>query len=433
VIDELKSGPLQTAPRPTSAGISFEHYTHPNGLDVILHEDRKAPLVHVMVWYHVGSKDESFDMTGFAHLFEHMMFQGSENVGKTEHFSYVQGVGGSLNATTGQDRTNYFQTVPREYIGLALWLEADRMRSLKVTHENFHNQLSVVKEERKQRYDNAPYGLWYLVILDMLFGGSAYGWGPIGEMAHLDAAPLDAVQAFHRAYYVPNNATIVVAGDFEPDEARRLIDQFFGAIPAGPDVKRPYVAVEPLIEQSRRVLDAPVPLPAVYLGFQSASVGHADARALGVLALVLNRGRSSRLQRSLVYGTQTAQSAAAFNIDMEHSGLFVVLATASDDSTPEQVERELWAELESIRTGGIEQRELEAALNHIRTSFVTSVCRLQGVADALAYYHVLCGDASRINNLLDDYASITCTDVQRAAERYLRPEAAAVLFYRPIQ
>jgi predicted Zn-dependent peptidase len=432
MLDELKPGPSRTATRPSSTGITYEHYTGPNGLDVILHEDHKAPIVHVMVWYHVGSKDESYDMTGFAHLFEHMMFQGSENVGKTEHFAYVQGVGGSLNATTGQDRTNYFQTVPREYIGLALWLEADRMRSLKVTHENFQNQLSVVKEERKQRYDNAPYGLWYLVILDMLFGGSVYGWSPIGDMAHLDAAPLDAVQAFHRAFYVPNNATVVVAGDFEGDEARAMIDEFFGAIPAGVAVARPRVEVRPLVEQSRRTLEASVPLPAVYLGFQSAPVGHPDARALSVLALILNRGRSSRLQRSLVYGSQIAQSVAAFNIDMEHAGLFVMLATASDDATAEQVERQMWEQIDQIRRDGVEARELEAALNHIRTSFVTSVSRLQGVADALAYYHVLCGDASRINGLLDDYAAITVADIQRVADRYLRSEAAAVLLYRPI-
>jgi predicted Zn-dependent peptidase len=431
MLDELKPGISRTLSRPVTAGIAFEHYTHPNGLDVILHQDHKAPIVHVMVWYHVGSKNESFDMTGFAHLFEHMMFQGSENVGKTEHFTYVQGVGGSLNATTGQDRTNYFQTVPREYVGMALWLEADRMRSLNVTHENFQNQLSVVKEERKQRYDNAPYGLWYLVILDMLFGGSVYGWSPIGDMAHLDAAPLDAVRAFHRAFYVPNNATLIVAGDFEREEVHGMIDEFFGGIPSGASIDRPLVDVRPLIGQSRRTLEAPVPLPAVYLGFQSAPVGHADARALSVLALILNRGRSSRLQRRLVYGSQTAQSAAAFNVDMEHAGLFVVLATASDESTPDEVEEELWEEIERIKQDGVERRELDAALNHVRTSFVTSVCRLQGVADALAHYHVLCGDASRVNDLLDDYDGITPGDVQRVADRYLRREAAAVLHYLP--
>jgi zinc protease len=302
-----------------------------------------------MVWYHVGSKDESLDRTGFAHLFEHMMFQGSENVSKTEHFAYVQGVGGSLNATTGQDRTNYFQTVPSEYLGL----EADRMRSLNVTMDNFQNQRSVVKEERKQRYDNAPYGLWYMSLLDMLFTGTSYAWSPIGDMAHLDAAPLDAVQQFHRAYYSPNNATLVVCGDFDREEALRLIDEQFGAIPSGPEVLRPRIDVRPLREQLRRTIVSKVPLPAVYLGFQGAPVTDADSRALSVLALILQRGRSSRLQRSLVYGSQIAQSAAAFNVDMERAGLFVALATAAEGCPIDTLESALFAEIEDVRANDV--------------------------------------------------------------------------------
>lgn len=423
-----------SSPPPSSVpvAIDYEYYRHPNGLDVILHEDRKAPLVAVTVWYHVGSKDESPDRTGFAHLFEHMMFQGSENVGKTEHFTYVQGAGGTLNATTGQDRTNYFQTLPREYLGLGLWLEADRMRSLRVTDENFRNQLSVVKEERKQRYDNAPYGLWYMTMLDMLYGGTSYGWSPIGEMAHLDAAPLDAVQAFHRSFYVPNNAALVVCGDFEPEEARRLIDQFFGPIEPGEEVARPEIPVHPITSQMRRTLTGRVPLPSVYIGFRAAHIGHPDSRALGLLALIMNRGRSSRLQRSLVYGSQVAQSAGAFNIDMEKGGLFVMLAVASEDTPVDAAERELWAELERIRQEGVSQRELQTAMNHIRTTFVTSLWKLQGVADALAYHHVLRGDASAINRLVDEFASVSADDIRRVAGAYLRPELAAVLQYLPL-
>lgn len=417
--------------QPGPASIDFTVHQHANGLDIILHEDRKAPIVHVMIWYHVGSKDEAADRTGFAHLFEHMMFQGSENVRKTEHFSYVQGVGGTLNATTGQDRTNYYQTVPREYLGLALWLEADRMRSLKVTDENFRNQLSVVKEERKQRYDNAPYGLWYMTLLGMLFGNSVYSWPPIGDMEHLDAAPLDEVQAFHRSFYVPSNATLVVCGDFDRNEAMRLIDEYFGPIPNGPPILRNDIAIAPLAGQVRRTITDRVPLPAVYIGFQGASVGHRDSRALGLLALIMNRGRSSRLQRSLVYQQQVAQNAGAFNVDMERAGLFIMLATAAEDIPVEMAEQALWDELEKIRAEGVSQRELETALNHIRTSFVTSLCKLHGVADALAYYHVLCGDASRINTLFEEFAAITTDDVRRVAETYLRPEASAVLQYLP--
>ncbi len=431
MISGLKDAGAARAAQVMPVMVDYDYYRSSNGLDVIFHEDHKAPIVHVMVWYHVGSKDESFERTGFAHLFEHMMFQGSENVGKAEHFTYVQGVGGMLNATTGQDRTNYFQTVPREYLGLALWLESDRMRSLKVTEENFQNQLSVVKEERKQRYDNAPYGLWYMTLLDMLFGGSHYGWSPIGDMSHLDAAPLDAVQAFHRSFYLPNNATLVVCGDFDRSEARQYVEEYFGAIAAGPDVPRYQFAGSSLTEQVRRVIADRVPLPAVYMGFHGVPIGHPDARALSLLGLILNRGRSSRLQSSLVYGSQVAQNTGAFNIDMERAGLFIVLATASEDTAIDEVESALWDELARVRQEGVSQRELQAALNHIRVSFVTSLCKLQGVADALAYHHVLRGNAACVNNLVEEFSSVTADDVRRVAEMYLRPEIAAVLHYVP--
>ena len=431
MMEPLRQGGPLPSNRPRSTGVTFEQFQHANGLNVILHQDRKAPIVHVLVWYHVGSKDEAFDCTGFAHLFEHMMFQGSENVGKTQHFTYVQGVGGSLNATTGQDRTNYFQTVPREYLGLALWLEADRMRSLNVTHENFDNQRSVVKEERKQRYDNAPYGLWYMTLLEMLFNGTSYAWGPIGDMNHLDAAPLDTVQAFHRTFYSPNNATLVVCGDFDRDELMRLVDQQFGSVERGPTVERRPINLPEINATIRRTITAKVPLPAVYIGFRSAEVTHDDTPALNVLSLILQRGRSSRLQRSLVYGTQVAQSAAAFNVDMERAGLLVVLATAADGVTADQLEASLWRELELIASEGVTQQELDTALNHIRTSFVTSMCKLHGVADALAYYHVLCGDARRVNTFLDDFGVLSPADIQRVAGRYLRRDAAAVLHYLP--
>jgi predicted Zn-dependent peptidase len=300
-----------------------------------------------------------------------------------------------------------------------------------VTDENFRNQLSVVKEERKQRYDNTPYGLWYLTMLDMLFGGTAYGWGPIGDMSHLEAAPLDSVQTFHRSFYVPNNATLVVAGDFDREEVVKMVDELFGPIEPGPVVERRPIELVPLQQQVRRTVVDQVPLPAAYIGFQTAPICDPDSRVLGILSLILNRGRSSRLQGELVYESQIAQNVAAFNIDMEGAGLFIALAIASEDTSAQEVEDALWRELEKVRNEGVTERELQAALNHIRTSLVTSFCKLQGVADALAYYHVLCGDASRINTLLDEYATITAEDIQRVANRYLRPESAAVLHYLP--
>jgi predicted Zn-dependent peptidase len=252
-------------------------------------------------------------------------------------------------------------------------------------------------------------------------------------MAHLDAAPLDAVQAFHRRFYVPNNATLVISGDFDPEEARRMIDEMFGEIPAGAPITRPEIAVRPLAEQVRRTIVAPVPLPSVYVGFQSAPIGHRDTRALSVLAMILSRGRSSRLQRSLIFGSQVAQNAGAFNVDMEGAGLFVMFGMAAEDVSAEVAEDALWREIETIWEEGVTQREMAAALNHIRTSFATSFSKLQSVADTLAYYHVLGRDASRINGLLDEFASVTAEDVRRVAREYLRRDAAAVLYYLPAE
>jgi predicted Zn-dependent peptidase len=414
-----------------SAAIVYDQYGLDNGMEVILHEDHKAPIVHVLVWYHVGSKNEPSERTGFAHLFEHMMFQGSEHVGKTEHFSHVLGVGGSLNASTSQDRTDYFQTGPREYLALGLWLEADRMQSLNVTEENFQNQRSVVKEERKQNYDNRPYGLWYLTMLEMLYGGTPYAWGPIGDMAHLDAAPLETVREFHRTYYRPNNATLVISGDFDPAEARRLVERYFGGISSGPEFARPDFVVAPLGKQERRTIVDKVPFPSVTIGFQGVPIGHADDAALSVLSLVLGHGRSSRLRRELVYGRQIAQSALAFHADQEKTGMFVIQAIASVGETAETIEEAIWTEIEKLQHDGVDERELRASINYIETALVRSLSHISSVAGLLARYHVLLGDVARANAVFEEYAAVTVEDLRRVARQYLRRESSAVLHYLP--
>ena len=423
--------PSTAAGRGLLPGISFEEYRLDNGLQVLLYRDAKAPIVHVLVWYHVGSKDEPRDRTGFAHLFEHMMFQGSENVAKTEHFTHVQGVGGITNASTSQDRTNYFQTVPSEYLGLGLWLEADRMRSLNVSAENFENQLSVVKEERKQRYDNQPYGLWYLEMLEMLFGGSSYGWGPIGDMAHLDAAPLESVQEFHRTFYVPNNAVLIVSGDFDRDEAKRLIGGLFGDIPRGPEIDRRVFQTAPLKEQVRRTLTAQVPFPAVFIAFRGVPSGHPDEAALNLLASVLGGGQAGRLRQALVHGREIALSAFAFNREQEYAGVFLAQAHGVQGATAEELEEGIWGEIEKIRRDGVTVRELESAFHRVESAMARRLMSLQSIADMLAQYQVFEGDADRVNRLLDQYAAVTVDDLLRVCRTYLAPESGAVLHYLP--
>lgn len=396
-----------------------------------MHQRAATPIVHVLVWYHVGSKDEPSDRTGFAHLFEHMMFQGSENVGKTEHFTWIQGIGGVTNASTSQDRTNYFQTVPREYLGLALWLEADRMRSLNVSEENFQNQLSVVKEERKQRYDNQPYGLRYLTMLEMLFGGSSYGWGPIGDMAHLDAAPLQAVQEFHQQYYVPNNAVLILAGDFDPEEAHRLIAEQFGDIPAGGAIQRQFHPVPPLTQQLRHTITDQVPFPSVSIGFRSVPISHPDQQALALLGNILGGGASSRLRQSIVHDQQLALQAYSFNLPQERDGMFLMQATAMHGVSADDVEAALWEQIEKLRNEGCSQHELDAALNKTEASLVRGLGSAQSVADMLAQCQVFQQDPARVNRLLDEYRAVTVDDLRRVAQHYLSPNSAAVLHYLP--
>ncbi len=411
--------------------IDFQQYQLSNGLRVILHRNDHAPLVHVVLWYHVGSKNELPDQTGFAHLFEHMMFQGSEHVGKTEHFTHIQRVGGTVNATTGQDRTNYFQTLPANYLELALWLEADRMRALSVSDENYDNQRAVVKEERSQRYDNAPYGLWFLKLLELLFEGSPYAWGPIGDMAHLEASPLESVRAFHRRYYVPNNATLVVAGDFDPNEARTMIERWFGEIPPGERIVPPIVNIDPIRGERRASIVESVPAPSVYIGLQTVPVGHPDGRALELLSIILRRGRSSRLQRELTIERQIAQSISAFSSPMESAGMFVVAGIAAQGTTADELEAGIWKVLKEAGTKSVTERELSGALNYIRAAHVASMSRLNGVADALAYNAVLRGDPSLVNALVREYEMVTADDVVRVARTYLDPDRSAVLHYLP--
>lgn len=413
--------------------VDFEQYRLANGMEVILHHDAKAPLVHVLLWYHVGSKNERADRTGFAHLFEHMMFQGSENVGKAEHFTHIQGIGGTMNASTGQDRTDYFQTVPRQHLGLALWLEADRMRSLQVTQENYDNQRAVVSEERSQRYDNAPYGLWLLEMFEMLYGGSSYAWGPIGDMGHLRDAGLEEVQAFHRTWYAPNNATLVVAGDFDRAELTKLIETYFADIPAVPEPERSLIPVTPLTSTVRREIRDAVPFPSVYIGMQGPAIQSEDVPALAVAMRILGAGRSSRLYRSLVYGQQIAQDAGAVYFPMEFTGCILMIATAAPEVDAETIEKGLMEQVAKLRENGVTEQEVTAARNALIARGVRSMARMENVADALAEGHVLRGDAGALNRSISDVQRISVADVHRVIERYLDPERAAILHYVPTE
>jgi zinc protease len=333
----------------TTAAIPFVEYDLENGLHVILARSDRAPIVMTNLWYHIGSKDENPSRTGFAHLFEHMMFQGSRNVGKTEHFKYIQQAGGVLNATTSVDRTNYFQTLPASELGLALWLESDRMLTLDVTEENFQNQRDVVKEEWRQRYMNRPYGLVWENLMRHVFPSSGYHWTTIGSMEHLDESTIDEVRAFHSTYYQPNNCSLTVCGSFNESEARQLVDRYFAPIPRGGEVLRPRQTVRPIEGEVRLTMQDTVQLAAVYLGWRGAPIFDREEYALDLLGHVLDAGRSSRLYKELVYRREIAREPEAFNYALERSGAFVLNAKVQPGSTPDAVEAALWAEVEKLR------------------------------------------------------------------------------------
>ncbi|MDP4198967.1 MAG: pitrilysin family protein [Bacteroidota bacterium] len=427
----MQSENLISAAPSRAASIPFSEYDLDNGLHVILARSTGVPLVTTNLWYHIGSKDEDPTRTGFAHLFEHMMFQGSRNVGKTEHFKYIQQAGGLLNATTSVDRTNYFQTLPSSDLALALWLESDRMLALNVTVENFENQRDVVKEEWRQRYKNRPYGSVWETLMRHVFPTSGYNWITIGSMEHLDRSTIDEVRAFHSTYYKPNNCSLALSGSFDEAEARHLIDRYFGGIPKGEDIVRPIQAIEDIAGSIHLTMEDTVRLAAVHIGWRSAPVFHHDEYVLDLLGHVLDTGRSSRLYRELVYRRQIARETEAFNYSLEKSGAFVVSAKVQPNSTPTEVEAAIWTEIQKVKDDLVSDAELEKVKNRVEMSLVTGRSEQGRRADTLQRAYVFKRDTAQVNRELEIYRSISADELRDAARRYLVHERSVALYVLP--
>ena len=403
-----------------------------NGLKVVLHEDRSVPVANVQVWYHVGSKDERQGRSGFAHLFEHIMFKGSANVGPEEHINFVNAIGGRFNATTDFDRTLYFQTFPSQYLERLLWMEADRMRSLDVSEENFVSERDVVKEERRMRIENPPFGRLFEVVLDKTFTAHPYRILPIGSMADLNAATIEDVREFHRTYYVPNNATLVVSGDFDADETLGWIEKYFASIPKGQAIPR-NVPKEPAQTAERRTVeyDANTPLPAVIFTYHMPEAGHSDLYALQVAANVLSNGQSSRLYRKLVYDQQIALQAGGETIVLEDPGVFFFFAILQAGKTVEEAETSLAEEAQRLIAEPVPQEELEKAKNQLVAGEVFERQTVQEKGIAIGYASVILKDVSRVDKELAELQKVTAADVQRVAKAYFRPENRTVVHMLP--
>jgi predicted Zn-dependent peptidase len=417
------------------APVQFEHYTLPNGLDVYLVPDRTVPVVTVNVWYDVGSRSERSGRSGFAHLFEHMMFQGSANVAKGEHFQLIERAGGELNGSTNTDRTNYFETLPSNRLNLGLWLEADRMRSLAITDTNFENQRETVKEERRLRVDNQPYAAAFTEGLTSAYDSTscfAYSHSVIGSMDDLNAAKTPDVQEFFNLYYAPNNATLAVVGDFAADQAKQLIGQFFGDIPRGAEPPAPSCQVPfGAGEQATTWEDPLANLPAVLIAYMVPEHKATDSPALSLLQTILGDGESSRLNRALVREQQVALQSGAFLDSRRGPGQFIGFAIANQGQTADTLVAALRAVIAEIADQGITPEELAKAKNAFRRGFVFGRQNSMGVAESIQHYKHLHDDVSEINTDLDRYMAVTAADIQRVARTYLAAANSTTILVVP--
>lgn len=420
--------------------LSFESHALPNGLRVVLHPDRSLPLVTVNLWYHVGSKNESPGRTGLAHLFEHMLFQGSAHVPTNGHFRYVQQVGGVANGSTSHDRTNYYETLPSAHLDLGLWLESDRMGFLlpALTQENLDTQRDVVVNERRQRIENQPYGQASERLYALLYpAGHPYSWPVIGTLEDILGATIEEVRAFFRTYYAPNNAVLTIAGDIEPEDALARAEAWFGEIPRGepipPVVLPSHPDGRPVRSEAERreVFADAVLMPRVYIAFATPPYGSREWYVADLLSSMLTGGKSSLLYSDLIYDRQIAQEAGAWVHLGEAAGTFTLVATARPGIEPAEIEARLAGHLERIAAGQIDQAALERARKRALTDYFANLQRLDMRADLLARLTTFFGDPGGAARETEVYRTISADEISRFVATWCRPEDRVTLWIVP--
>lgn len=412
--------------------ISFEEHRLDNGLRVILHEDHSSAVVCLNIAYHVGSKNESIERRGFAHLFEHLLFDGSKNVPRGAFDKFITHAGGRDNAYTTEDKTNYYEVLPSNQLDLALWLESDRMMEFAVTDVGLRTQKDVVKEEKRERYDNTPYGTVSIRMNRLAYKTYPYWWPVIGDMDTIDAATLTDVRNFFERFYQPSNAVLVLAGDFDPKEALSKVKKYFESLPAIGDEIVPPLFDDPPFESERREIinSEPIPLPAVFYGYRVPGENSREYYALDLLAGILSNGESSRLYKKLVYELQIASEAAAYVDGREMPGLFYLYAISSDpENGTSPLERTIADILEDIILHGVKAEELQKAKNKTESMVVASRLTVEGKADQLAHAALMLGNTDRVNSILADYQSIALEEIQAVAARYLKESNRVALVY----
>jgi zinc protease len=426
-----KETPPTSAPKASIIKpIKYIEYDLPNGLHVILHENHQAPVVSTYVLYHVGSKNERPDRTGFAHFFEHLMFEGSENIARGRIDKLISGAGGNLNASTSFDQTDYFFNLPSNQLPLALWIESERMLHSKIDETGVETQREVVKEERRRGVDNQPYGTLFENLAALVFRGTPYAWTPIGSAQYIDQATIEEFRQFYKTYYLPNNATLCIAGDIDVARTKKLVEDFFGSIPKGPDVPRPKIDWNLDIKgESKDVVKENTPLPASMHAWRAPAETNPDAYPLEMLGSILSKGRSSRLYRRLVDQEQIAVAVEAFAFLQENAGMMGVFANGQRGVPLEKLDAAISDEIKNVRENGVTDEEFEKARNQQEAEFATAFGSMSSRAKNLARYHVFFGDAGLINTELERYMKVKREDLQRVAKEYFKDERTQILRY----
>ncbi|MGB5941625.1 MAG: pitrilysin family protein [Leeuwenhoekiella sp.] len=412
--------------------VSFEEYDLDNGMHVILHQDATAPVVTTSVMYHVGGKDRTDGRTGFAHFFEHLLFEGTENIERGKWFEIVSSNGGTNNANTSQDRTYYYEVFPSNNLELGLWLESERLMHPVIGQDGVDTQNEVVKEERRSSYDNRPYGQLLFAVSENLFSEHPYKDPNVGYMEDLDAATLEEFQDYFKKYYVPNNATLVVAGDIDISETKDLIEAYFGSIPRGEEVIKSYPVEKPITEQvEATVYDANIQIPAAVTAYRTPGYGARDTYVLNMISDYLSSGNSSVLYKKLVDEQKQALQVSAFNLEQEDYGMYLIFGLPLGETSLTTIREEIEEEIEKLRTDLIDQKDFEKLQNMALNDFVNSNSSVSGIAGSLATYHMLYDDTNLINTEIDIYRDITREEIREVAQKYLSPNQRVLVDYLP--
>ncbi|MCL1690174.1 peptidase M16 [Elizabethkingia anophelis] len=414
--------------------IEFEEYTLPNGLHVILHQDNSTPVVTTGVMYHVGSKDEQVGKTGFAHFFEHLLFEGTTNIKRGEWFKIVSANGGNNGADTSQDRTYYYENFPSNKLEMGLWMEADRMRQPIINQIGVDTQKEVVKEEKRYRLDNSPYGKFYYggAIVPHIFKKSGYRWDIIGSFEDLNSAKLEDFKYFSQKYYVPNNAVLVVAGDFKKDEAKRLIDKYFGVIPRGKDVIKEVITEDPITKEIRVTeYDANIQIPLLVIGYRTPGFRSKDIYALNILSNYLKKGKSSVLYKKYIDDKKYALQILNRDFTLEDYTIFSLAILPKENVSFEKLENELQLDIEKIQKELISEEDYQKILNSIENDIISSKSRMEYLTEALAHAYILEGNTNNINEELKNYKSVTREDLRDFAKKYFNKNQRLILHYLP--